>query len=98
MPPQPVADMGKIGFSGANLLRKKQRLFQREMRDMAFGLQRVNDQYFGTFYFLHLALGDSFGIGNVSEIVDTETQHRQFVVHYLDGYKMDAANVKRIKI
>src|SRR3569833_100349 len=90
--------MRKIGLFRANLLRKQQRLIQRKVRDMAFGLQRVDIQCFSALYFCDFRRGDGFGIGNIGEIVDAEAQHRQLVMHHLDRGKMDASDIKRFKI
>src|ERR1700761_80097 len=98
MQPQAMADVGKVSLLSANFKSETQRLIQCKMRNMALGLQGVYHQRFCAFYFLNLAWRNCFCVGYIGKIANAETKHRQFIMHYFNGDKMQAANIKCFQI
>ena len=84
--PYSVAHMNKPRLSWLYALNRRQRLGEREMRQMRVETQSVDYQIFHTFQLIESILRDSIGICDICHTPYPVAEYRQFVMHHSQGF------------
>ena len=90
-----VGNMGQVGGTGRHPITDMQRFVQREMRQVMFFSQGVDNQRIHSFDLFELAVVDAVHVGQVGEPADPESENGQLIMYAADRNDFGVADPKR---